>query len=53
LGGPAAEAIVTVGERIVASGTAAELAERFSSGEHVDFGDGVVVPGFIGLRRTR
>jgi hypothetical protein len=30
----------------VASGTAAELAERFPSAEHVDFGDGVVVPGF-------
>jgi predicted amidohydrolase YtcJ len=46
LAGPAVEAIVTVGERIVASGTADELAVRFPSAKQVDFGDGVVVPGF-------
>jgi predicted amidohydrolase YtcJ len=40
------EAFVTVGDRIVAIGAPRELGERFPEAERVDFGDGVVVPGF-------
>src|SRR6266571_1325317 len=40
------EAFVTVGDRVAATGTSAELGERFPGAERVDLGDAVVVPGF-------
>jgi predicted amidohydrolase YtcJ len=40
------EAFATLCERIVATGTIADLAARFPGAEQIDFGDGVVVPGF-------
>jgi predicted amidohydrolase YtcJ len=44
--GPDRRAFATVGDRIVATGTADALADRFPEAERVDLGDGVVVPGF-------
>jgi predicted amidohydrolase YtcJ len=40
------EAFAVLGERIVATGTVQDLAARFPDAEQVDFGDGIVVPGF-------
>ncbi|HEY6234226.1 MAG TPA: amidohydrolase [Candidatus Elarobacter sp.] len=42
----APEAFATAGERVVTTGSLAELRERFAGAEVVDFGDGVIVPGF-------
>ena len=44
--GPAPPAFATLGDRVVATGAAAELAARFPGAERVDLGDAVVVPGF-------
>jgi predicted amidohydrolase YtcJ len=41
-----AEAMVVLGERVVATGAAADLRRRFGDAEVVDFGDAVIVPGF-------
>src|SRR5919201_7032920 len=46
LAGNEPEALVVVGERIVANGPAAELRQRFPSAEQVELGEAVVVPGF-------
>jgi len=43
----APEAFAVLGERVVATGSAVELAARFPEAERTDFGTGVVVPGFI------
>jgi predicted amidohydrolase YtcJ len=40
------EAFAVLGEHIVATGSAEDLARRFPKAERVNFGDGVVVPGF-------
>ncbi len=40
------EAFAVLGERIVATGSVDSLAARFPEAERVDFGGGVVVPGF-------
>lgn len=40
------EAFAVLGEHIIATGSAGELAVRFPSAQRVDFGDGAVVPGF-------
>jgi predicted amidohydrolase YtcJ len=45
-GGREPEAIVTVGDRIAATGTLEALRDRFPDAERVDLGDAVVVPGF-------
>lgn len=45
-GMPDVEAFATSGDRIVATGTAAELHDRWPGAETVDLGDGLVVPGF-------
>jgi predicted amidohydrolase YtcJ len=45
LAGDAPHALAVVGEHIVATGSADELARRFPEAEHVQL-DGVVVPGF-------
>jgi predicted amidohydrolase YtcJ len=42
----APQAFAATGETIAATGTVAELRERFAGAEVVDFGDAVVVPGF-------
>jgi predicted amidohydrolase YtcJ len=44
--GDSAEAFVTLGERIVATGPTADLRARFPGTDVVDFREGVVVPGF-------
>jgi predicted amidohydrolase YtcJ len=44
LAGPPVEALAVLGERVVATGTAAELGGRFSFDQRVEL-DGVVVPG--------
>jgi predicted amidohydrolase YtcJ len=41
-----AEAMVVLGEHVVATGGAADLRRRFGDAEVVDFGDAVIVPGF-------
>jgi predicted amidohydrolase YtcJ len=46
LAGAEPEALVVLGERIVATGRTADLAQRFPDAEHVDFGEAVVLPGF-------
>jgi predicted amidohydrolase YtcJ len=43
---PAPEALAVLGERIVATGTADDLARHFPDAALTDFGDGVIVPGF-------
>src|SRR5215211_8816635 len=40
------EALVVLGEHIIATGAAADMAQRFPDAESVDFGDTVIVPGF-------
>jgi predicted amidohydrolase YtcJ len=40
------EAFAVLGERIVATGQIENLAARFPGVEQIDFGDGVIVPGF-------
>jgi predicted amidohydrolase YtcJ len=42
----APDAFATADGRVAATGTAAELRERFAGAEVVDFGDAVIVPGF-------
>ncbi|QXJ21440.1 amidohydrolase [Actinomadura graeca] len=44
--GGAADALVTLGERVIAVGAAPELLDRFPGADVVDLGRGVVVPGF-------
>ncbi len=39
-------AFAVLGDRIVATGSPDDLARRFAGAQKVDFGDGVVVPGF-------
>ncbi len=46
MNGGAPEAFAVDGERIAATGTVAGLRERYAGAEVVDFGDGVIVPGF-------
>jgi predicted amidohydrolase YtcJ len=41
-----ADALAVVGEHIVATGSRTDLQHRFPDAERVDFGDGVLVPGF-------
>ncbi|MFI0409152.1 amidohydrolase [Actinomadura sp. 3N508] len=43
--GSGPQALVCLGERIVAVGGREELAARFPGAAHVDYGDGVIVPG--------
>jgi predicted amidohydrolase YtcJ len=40
------EAFAVSGEAVAATGTLAKLRERFADAEVVDYGDGVIVPGF-------
>src|SRR5215470_5852333 len=40
------EAFATLGERIVATGSAADLSMRFKDATRVDFGGATIVPGF-------
>jgi len=42
----APDAFATRGEYIAATGTVAELRERFPAADVIDFGDSVIVPGF-------
>ena len=42
----APEALASEGERIAATGSFAELRDRYPAAEVVDFGDAVIVPGF-------
>jgi predicted amidohydrolase YtcJ len=42
----APEAFAATGESVVATGTVASLRDRFANAEVIDFGDGVIVPGF-------
>ena len=44
--GPDPDAFAVTGEQIVATGTVAELADRYPTAEIVDFGDAVIAPGF-------
>jgi predicted amidohydrolase YtcJ len=46
MSGEAPEAFAASGETIAATGTLAALRDRFPAAEVVDFGDGVIVPGF-------
>lgn len=46
MSGAEPEALAVSGERVVAAGPLAALRARFAGAEVVDFGDGVVVPGF-------
>ncbi len=46
MSGDEPEAFAAEGERVTATGTLGALRERFAQAEVVDFGDGVVVPGF-------
>ena len=46
LAGDEPEALVVVGEHIVATGAAANLRQRFPDAEDIDLGAGVLVPGF-------
>ena len=46
LAGDEVEALVVLGEHIVATGAASDLTHRFPDAEHIDLGGGVVVPGF-------
>ena len=44
--GATPQAFVAAGDRIVMSGSVAEVRSEFPDAEAVDFGDGVIVPGF-------
>lgn len=46
MAGDEPEAFAATGETIAATGTLAELRERFAGAEVIDHGDGVIVPGF-------
>jgi predicted amidohydrolase YtcJ len=46
MAGDRPDALAVLAGRVVATGTVAELERRFAGCEQVDFGDGVIVPGF-------